>query len=141
MKPDWDSLGKEYAGHPSVLIGDVDCTTDEGKEVCNNNEVKGYPTIKYFTAETGESGESYQGGRSLKALQDFVKDKLESKCNAADGEGCDEKETAYIEKMKAKDADAIAKELTRLEDLSSTAKMAPDKKVWMVKRIAILKQL
>ena len=73
MKPDWDTLGKEYAGHPSVLIGDVDCTTDEGKEVCNANEVRGYPTIKYFTAETGEAGEAYQGGRSLKALQDFVK--------------------------------------------------------------------
>jgi hypothetical protein len=141
MKPDWDKLSTEYAGHPSVLIGDVDCTTDGGKPVCEEYEVRGYPTIKYFTAETGEKGDAYQGARSLSALQDFVKDKLESKCLVDEPEGCDEKEVAYIAKMKAKDAAAIAKEITRLEGIASTGKMAPDKKVWMVKRVAILKQL
>ena len=45
------------------------------------------------------------------------------------------------EKMKAKDADAIKKELTRLSDMLSTAKMAADKKAWMAKRLGILKQM
>lgn len=141
MKPDWDKLSAEYAEHPSVLIADVDCTTDGGKPVCEEYEVKGYPTIKYFTDETDEKGDAYQGARSLSALQDFVKDKLETKCLVDDPESCDEKEVAYIAKMQAKDAAAIVKEITRLEGISSTGKMAPDKKIWMLKRMAILKQL
>ena len=27
MKPDWDSLGSEYADSKKVVIGDVDCTS------------------------------------------------------------------------------------------------------------------
>ena len=50
-------------------------------------------------------------------------------------------QTAYVEKMKAKDADAVKKELTRLSDMLATAKMAADKKAWMAKRLAILKQM
>ena len=56
MKPDWDSLAETYAGSSSVVIADVDCTTDGGKEACSRFEVRGYPTIKYFTAETGKTG-------------------------------------------------------------------------------------
>ena len=63
------------------------------------------------------------------------------RCDVTSLEGCDEKETAYIEKMKAKDADAIKKELTRLSDMLATAKMAADKKKWMAKRLGVLKQM
>ena len=35
MKPDWDSLAETYAGSSSVVIADVDCTTDGGKEACS----------------------------------------------------------------------------------------------------------
>ena len=141
MKPDWDKLMEEYADSSSVLIGDVDCTSDGGKEVCNEAGVKGYPTIKYFTAETGEEGEAYQGARSLDALKTFVDETLDKGCVLDDPATCDEKETAYVEKMKAKDADAVKKELTRLSDMLATAKMAADKKAWMAKRLAILKQM
>ena len=50
MKPAWDKLGEAYADSSSVVIGDADCTAD-GKELCNDNGVSGYPTIKYFDAE------------------------------------------------------------------------------------------
>jgi protein disulfide-isomerase A6 len=141
MKPDWDKLMAEYADSSSVVIGDVDCTSDGGKDVCNDAGVKGYPTIKYFTAETGEEGESYQGARSFEALKSFVDEELDKGCVLDNPESCDEKETAYVEKMKAKDADAVKKELTRLSDMLATAKMAADKKAWMAKRLAILKQM
>jgi hypothetical protein len=32
MKPAWDELGAEFAGSSAVLIGDVDCEADTGKE-------------------------------------------------------------------------------------------------------------
>jgi len=38
-----------------------------------------------------------------------------SLCNVASKEGCSEKEQAYVEKMKMKDADAIKQQLTRLK--------------------------
>jgi protein disulfide-isomerase A6 len=141
MKPDWDKLMDEYAGSSSVVIGDVDCTSDGGKDVCNEAGVKGYPTIKYFTAETGEEGEAYQGARSFDALKSFVDDSLDKGCVIDSPDTCDEKESAYVEKMKAKDGDAIKKELTRLSDMLATAKMAADKKAWMAKRLSILKQM
>ena len=49
MKPAWDSLMREYEGHPSVLIGDVDCT--QHQDLCSDMGVGGYPTIKYYTAD------------------------------------------------------------------------------------------
>jgi len=140
MKPDWDSLAETYAGSTSVLIGDVDCTTDEGKEACSRFEVRGYPTIKYFTAETGKGGSDYQGGRDLESLKKFVEDKLAKQCLLEDTADCDEKELGYIEKMKAKGADAAKTELTRLEGMKAGA-MKPETKVWLMKRIAILKQM
>ena len=50
MKPDWDELGEEFENSKKVLIGDVDCTTDGGKPVCERFKVEGYPTIKYAAA-------------------------------------------------------------------------------------------
>lgn len=62
MKPAWDQLGSEYADSTSVLIGDADCTAS-GKSLCEEYDIKGYPTIKYFSSETGPSGADYSGGR------------------------------------------------------------------------------
>jgi len=140
MKPAWDKLGETYADSSSVLIGDVDCTTDEGKGACSAAGVSGYPTIKYFTAETGKEGEKYQGGRDFDALEKFVKEKLSKKCDPNTKEDCDEKEVEYIDKMVAKGADKIVAEATRLEGMKG-GDMKADKKTWLMKRIAILKGL
>ena len=58
-----------------MLIGDVDCTVEN--DLCSTYDVKGYPTIKYFTSEAGEKGEDYNGGRSLDELKTFVSENLE----------------------------------------------------------------
>ena len=79
MKPAYDQLGDEYADSSSVLIGDADCTAS-GKELCNDNDVRGYPTIKYFNGETGPKGADYSGGRDFDSLKKFVEDNLEVKC-------------------------------------------------------------
>lgn len=74
MKPAWDQLGAEYKDSTSVLIADVDCTIE--KDLCSKHGVRGYPTIKYYTSETGKDGASYSGGRDADALKKFVKDTL-----------------------------------------------------------------
>ena len=59
MKPVWDELSEEYKDSSSVVIADVDCTVEA--DLCGDYDVSGYPTIKYFTAETDEKGDSYDG--------------------------------------------------------------------------------
>ena len=136
MKPAWDKLGEAYADSSSVVIGDADCTAD-GKELCNDNGVSGYPTIKYFDAE-GEH--KYSGGRDFDALKKFVEDNLEAACSIENPEeGCSEREQKYITKWSAK-KDQAAAEVKRLEG-NMKKKMKSGLKQWMGQRLNILKQL
>jgi len=72
MKPDWDELGETYENSKKVLIGDVDCTLDGNKQLCEDHDVKGYPTIKYYNPGDRD-GVVYEGDRSLPELKKFVK--------------------------------------------------------------------
>ena len=39
MSEDWTKLASQFAGHPVVLIGQVDCTSEEGSPVCEDYDV------------------------------------------------------------------------------------------------------
>ena len=80
------------------------------------------------------------GGRDLVSLKKFVEDKLEQKCDVAAPEGCSDKEKKFIEKMSAKDADAVAKEIARLEKMKG-GKMKAAQKAFLFQRLNILGQL
>jgi len=140
MKPAWDQLMETYADSTSVLIADVDCTTDVGKEVCSAQSVQGYPTIKYYTAETGKAGKDYAGGRDFTALSEFVERFLAEECDMKTQKSCNEKEIGYIEKMGAKDAEAWGTEAKRLEGLADKG-MNEEKRKWLNQRINILEQM
>lgn len=137
MKPDWDKLGDKYAASSSVVIGDVDCTIHQ--DLCGRFDVKGYPTIKYFTTENPD-GAAYNGGRSYDDLNKFVEENLAAKCTIADQEGCSDKEKGYIAKRQGKDDAANKKELSRLTGMKGDS-MKPELKAWLLQRIAILEQL
>jgi|UniRef100_A0A7S0P0U3 protein disulfide-isomerase A6 len=139
MKPAWDQLGDEYKDSTSVIIGDADCTSS-GKDLCDENEVRGYPTIKYFTSETGPKGESYSGGRSFDDLKEFVSDKLEVKCLLDNTDGCSTKEKEFMEKWQAKAAAEVTAQKERLQGMSGGS-MKPELKKWLHQRLSILKQL
>jgi thioredoxin-like negative regulator of GroEL len=136
MKPDWDKLGTEYEGS-SVVIGDADCT--EHADLCQKYGVQGYPTIKYFTADTADTGDSYSGGRTFDDLKNFVDESLAVTCDVNDTVNCDEREVKFINKMKG-NADKIAKQIPRLSGMKEK-KMKAELKQWVNKRLAILKQL
>ena len=138
MKPAWDQLGDEYASSSSVVIADVDCTVEQ--DLCSDYDVKGYPTIKYFTAETDPKGADYSGGRDFDGLKQFVSDELEVKCLLADPSGCSEKETEFMGKWKAKPKEEAKTQLERLTKMMGGS-MAPDLKKWVAQRVNILKQL
>jgi len=54
----------------NAVIVDVDCTTDDAKDLCNKYGVQGYPTLKYFSPTTSKDGDVYEDARDLKAPTD-----------------------------------------------------------------------
>ena len=114
MKPDWDSLGSDYADSKKVVIGDVDCTA-AGKPLCDKYGVRGYPTIKYFNPPD-EDGEDYKGGRDLAALKKFVETELGPGCSADTKENCSAEQLKDLEKYMSMDATERETQLTSLKD-------------------------
>ncbi|CAB9531436.1 disulfide-isomerase-like protein EhSep2 [Seminavis robusta] len=95
LKPDWDKLMDEFNDSTTQLVADVDCTA-EGKPLCDANGVRGYPTLKWGDPAALED---YQGGRDLKTLKTFVKDKLVPMCSPANLDLCDDDKKAEIKKF------------------------------------------
>lgn len=95
IKPHWDELMLEYESSESVLIADVDCIGD-GKPLCDQNGVKGFPTIKW-----GDPSElqDYKGGRSKEDLQKFAST-LTPPCDVATLENCSEEQLTAIDNLK-----------------------------------------
>merc|ERR1719274_268206 len=109
MKPDWDKLMKQYKDSKTVLIADVDCTT-EGKDLCETHGVQGFPTIKYGDPSALED---YEGGRDFDALKKFAEENLKPMCSPSNIDLCDDEKKAEIEKfneMSDDDLDAAIKE-------------------------------
>lgn len=71
LKKEWEKL----ADRTDILIGEVDCTKEEG--LCNKHNVKGYPTIKY---SNGYGWRMYEKGREYHALKGFVDEKMVDTC-------------------------------------------------------------
>ena len=112
MKPAWDQLSEEFESSTSVVVADVDCTVET--ELCSDYDVSGYPTIKYFTAETDEKGADYSGGRDFDGLKKFVEESLEVKCLLADDAGCSDKEKEIMAKWKDKPKADVTAQVERL---------------------------
>lgn len=110
----------------------------------------GWPTIRYFNAETGLAGASYVKKTDKPMCEELGKfDSMSayveeagktSLCSAADEKGCDEKEVAYIRKMKLKTAQELTSQLDRLSTMEGGS-MKPELKAWLVKRKKILTQI
>merc|ERR1712146_826223 len=79
------------------LIADVDCTA-EGKPLCEQVGVQGFPTIKWGDVSNLET---YEGGRDYEALKKFAKDNLKPMCSPANIDLCDDEKKAKIDEKKA----------------------------------------
>lgn len=102
MAPDWQKLAEEWDGHKVGLVAEVDCTTD-GKPLCDEQGVRGFPTLKYGDPA---SLEDYQGGRSFDDLSAFAKENLKPVCSPKNIDLCDADKKKQIEEyMKLEAAD------------------------------------
>merc|ERR1719486_1620463 len=96
MKPAWDKLMSEFAGSPTSLVADVDCT-EGGKDLCEKHGVEGFPTIKYGDPDDMKK---YQGGRDFDSLKSFAESNLGPQCGPGENlHLCSDKVKAKIEKF------------------------------------------
>lgn len=70
MAPTWEELAKKFVGNSEVNIVKVDCTLEGNKQLCNDEEVDGFPSIYLY--QNGKKISEYNGSRSLEDLHDFV---------------------------------------------------------------------
>jgi len=125
MKPAWDKLMKKYEGHATALVADVDCTA-EGKPLCEEHGVQGFPTIKWGDPSALED---YEGGRDFSDLESFAEENLKPLCSPKNLDLCDDEKKAQIEKyMKMSDADLNA-EIEKKEAESKEAEETFDAEV------------
>jgi len=96
MKPSWDKLMKKFEGHASALVGDVDCTAEGGKDLCETHGVQGFPSIKYGDPSALED---YEGGRDYEDLETFANENLKPTCSPSNIDLCDADKKKQIETL------------------------------------------
>jgi len=125
MKADWDTLMKKFDGHASALVGDVDCTA-EGKPLCEEHGVQGFPTIKWGDPSALED---YEGGRDLAALTTFAEENLKPVCSPSNIDLCDADKKAAIQKFQKMSAADLDAEIEKKETESKEAEETFDEAV------------
>ena len=70
LEPIWNELGEAFKENDSVVVAKMDATANEITSV----SVSGFPTIKFFPADSDEIVD-YDGGRDLEALTKFLNEK------------------------------------------------------------------
>merc|ERR1712066_1134698 len=108
-------------------IADVDCTVDDGKKLCEKYGVQGYPTIKYFSKDTSDEGEKYEGPRDYNKLKKFVKDNSKDPCVVSTLEHCSKKEKTFIEEFAQWDSAKVTEEAASYEKQAEEAQKEKDK--------------
>lgn len=72
LAPEYELVGTAFKGLSGVKIAKVDCDTH--KDVAGRFEIKGYPTLKWFPANS-LTAEDYKSGRTATDIVQFVNDK------------------------------------------------------------------
>jgi len=115
MKPAWDQLAAEFKDSKTSGVFDVDCTAD-GKDLCEQAGVKGYPTIKYGSGDEIGNLKDYDGGRDFEALKTFADENLGPVCGPKTVEACSDEEKKQIAEFSAKplaELDVLVKKLSK----------------------------
>ena len=73
LAPTWDKLAAEFDNVDGVSVVKVDCTQE--RDICKQNGVRGYPTLKLIKGGDTAGAEKYQGSRSFDALKGWLNEK------------------------------------------------------------------
>jgi len=92
----------------------VDCTA-EGKDLCTEVGVKGFPTLKYGPASDRTALKDYSGGRDYESLKQFAEENLGPVCGPGSLSECSDEARAQIETYSSRDPAELIAEVRKLE--------------------------
>lgn len=113
MADDWEKLASEWSGHEVGYVAEVDCTIEENTPLCQENDVQGFPTLKYGSPSALMD---YEGGRSYEELVEFAKENLKPICSPSNLEPCSDDEKAEIEKYQAMSLEELNKGIQEVQE-------------------------
>jgi len=111
LAPDWSKLEAKFEGHASGFVGSVDCTS-EGKPLCDDNGVQGFPTLKWGDPSALED---YDGGRDYESLEAFAEGNLKPICSLANLDLCDDEKKALIAGFNAMSVEELSAAIEETE--------------------------
>merc|ERR1712039_477166 len=118
-------MGKKYDGSATALVADVDCTA-EGKPLCEEHGVQGFPTIKWGDPSALED---YDGGRDFDDLVTFADENLKPLCSPKNLDLCDDEKKAQIKQYMEMSVDDLDAEIEKKEAESKEAEETFDAEV------------
>jgi len=124
MAPDWEELADLYSSSPTLTIASVNC--DDFKDLCRENGVRGFPTIKYGDPSNMEK---YQGGRDFDSLKKFAEENLKPVCSPSNIDLCEADKKKQIEDLMALDAATLDSKIEEKEKELKTAEETFEKEV------------
>tara|TARA_B100001540_G_scaffold305226_1_gene315889 strand:+ start:411 stop:1097 length:687 start_codon:yes stop_codon:yes gene_type:complete len=117
MAPDWSRLMTDFKDSDTVFVGEVDCTAD-GKDLCSDVGVQGYPTIKYGDLTDLQD---YKGARSYEAMKKHADTAIKPQCSFERLSLCTEEQKKELEEIRALSASELSKLIQVEEEKISTA--------------------
>ena len=116
LAPTWEDLAEKHTDS-KVVIGEMDCTADNNKELCSSMGVSGYPTLLY---SKGFEFEKYGSGRDIKELTNFVETELGETC-LDNRELCSEEDQALLKGYESYTAEELKEKLEKAKQKKKEA--------------------
>jgi len=125
LKPEYEKLAEDWADSEMALIAEVDCTA-EGQSLCEEQDIQGYPTLKYGDPEFLEI---YSGAWKYSEMSPFTKEHLKPSCTPKKLDLCDPEKKKQIESLLAMSTAELDKLIDGKELLIKEAEQKFDKGV------------
>lgn len=68
LAPTFDKLGEHFAKNDKIVIAKIDATANDNPSV----QIRGFPTLYFFTTTTKQNPIEYNGGRDLDSLVSWI---------------------------------------------------------------------
>jgi len=114
MAADWEKLARIMSVNADLVIAEADCTSANIGSLCEDNGIKGFPTLKYGNIM---SLSDYDGARTYSELVEFATENLKPACSPSDLDLCDDAEKATIQKYLEMSPELISKMIADVDSL------------------------
>jgi hypothetical protein len=107
MAPAWEKLAEDWKDHKVGLVAEIDCDSEEGRGLCEEYDVQGFPTLMYGDPH---SPEQYEGGREYEELAEFAKEHISKPvCSVRNLDFCSDDHKNIIKSLKEKSIEELQK--------------------------------